>query len=124
MKIVLFCHSLESDWNHGNAHFLRGVCRALQDRGHHLAVYEPRDGWSRGHLVAEHGEAELQGFRRAYPDLTSRLYDLETLDLDGALEGAGLVLVHEWNPPELVRRLGEHRARHQGYHRGYRLLFH
>jgi spore maturation protein CgeB len=120
MKIVLFCHSLESDWNHGNAHFLRGVCRALQDRGHRVTVYEPRDGWSRGHLLAEHGEAELQGFRRVYPDLTSELYDLETLDLEQVLDGAGLVLVHEWNPPELVRRLGEHRKRHDGY----RLLFH
>jgi spore maturation protein CgeB len=120
VKIVLFCHSLESDWNHGNAHFLRGVCRALQQRGHRVTAYEPRDGWSRSHLLAEHGEAELQGFRRVYPDLASRLYDLETLDLDQALDGAGLVLVHEWNPPELVRRLGEHRKRHVGY----RLLFH
>ena len=24
-KLVLFCHSLRSDWNHGNAHFLRGI---------------------------------------------------------------------------------------------------
>ena len=24
MKLVLFYHSLASDWNHGNAHFLRG----------------------------------------------------------------------------------------------------
>ena len=30
MKFVLFCHSLVSDWNHGNAHFLRGVVRELQ----------------------------------------------------------------------------------------------
>jgi spore maturation protein CgeB len=120
MEIVLFCHSLESDWNHGNAHFLRGVCRALQERGHQVTVYEPRDGWSRSHLLAEHGEAEIRAFRQVYPDLASRLYDLETLELDQALDGAALVLVHEWNPPELVRRLGEHRKRHQGY----RLLFH
>jgi spore maturation protein CgeB len=120
LDVVLFCHSLESDWNHGNAHFLRGLCRALQERGHRVTAYEPRDGWSRGHLLAEHGEAELQGFRSVYPDLASRLYDLETLDLERALDGADLVLVHEWNPPELVRRLGEHRRRHPGY----RLLFH
>jgi spore maturation protein CgeB len=124
LDVVLFCHSLESDWNHGNAHFLRGVCRALQERGHRVTVYEPRDGWSRAHLLAEeHGEAEIRGFHRVYPDLASRLYDLETLDLDfldGALDGADLVLVHEWNPPELVRRLGEHRKRHGSYH----LLFH
>ena len=29
-KIVLFCHSLRSDWNHGNAHFLRGIATELQ----------------------------------------------------------------------------------------------
>ncbi|HEV7783772.1 MAG TPA: glycosyltransferase [Thermoanaerobaculia bacterium] len=121
MDVVLFCHSLESDWNHGNAHFLRGVCRALQERGHRVTVHEPRDGWSRSHLLAEEGgEAEIRGFQRVYPDLASRLYDLETLDLDRALASADLVLVHEWNPPELVRRLGEHRVKNGGY----RLLFH
>jgi spore maturation protein CgeB len=36
------------------------------------------------------------------------------------LEGADVVIVHEWNPPELVERLGRHRARG----RAYRLLFH
>jgi spore maturation protein CgeB len=130
LGVVLFCHSLESDWNHGNAHFLRGVCRALQQRGHRVTAYEPRDGWSRAHLLAEHGAAEIEDFHRVYPDLTSRLYDLETLDLDRALDGADLVLVHEWNPPELVRRLGEHRRRSHRGDRGdrsqavYRLLFH
>jgi spore maturation protein CgeB len=120
LGVILFCHSLESDWNHGNAHFLRGLCRALQERGHRVTAYEPRDGGSRKHLVAGHGEEALRGFRQVYPDLTSHLYDLETLDLDRALDGADLVLVHEWNPPELVRALSEHRVRHQGY----RLLFH
>jgi spore maturation protein CgeB len=128
-NIVLFCHSLESDWNHGNAHFLRGVCRALQERGHRVTAYEPRDGWSRTHLLAEHGEAEIEAFRSVYPDLTSHLYDLETLDLDRVLDGADLVLVHEWNLPELVRRLGEHRQRcrrhgQHGSQAGYHLLFH
>ena len=32
-KIVLFCHSLRSDWNHGNAHFLRGIATELQRAG-------------------------------------------------------------------------------------------
>ena len=27
MKLVVFTHSLRSCWNHGNAHFLRGVLR-------------------------------------------------------------------------------------------------
>ena len=34
MKFALFYHSLLSDWNHGNAHFLRGVATELLARGH------------------------------------------------------------------------------------------
>ena len=33
MRIVYFTHSLASCWNHGNAHFLRGVLRELIARG-------------------------------------------------------------------------------------------
>ena len=44
MRIVLFCHSLISDWNHGNAHFLRGIASELQACGHHVAAYEPANG--------------------------------------------------------------------------------
>ena len=120
MKVVLFCHSLVSDWNHGNAHFLRGVCMELQDRGHELRVLEPAGGWSRANLVREAGEGTLDDFARAFPSLASVEYDLDTLDLDRELDGAGLVLVHEWSEPELVRRVGEHRERDGGY----RLLFH
>ena len=29
LNIALFCHSLISDWNHGNVHFLRGLMREL-----------------------------------------------------------------------------------------------
>jgi spore maturation protein CgeB len=119
MRVVIFCHSLVSDWNHGNAHFLRGVASELVARGHAVDVWEPRGAWSRVHLEAEHGEAAIAAFARAYPELQSRRYDLATLDLDAALEGADLVLVHEWNDAELVRRVGAHRR-----HRDYRLLFH
>jgi spore maturation protein CgeB len=120
MRVVLFCQSLVSDWNHGNAHFLRGIARELLARGHELAVYEPRDGWSRSRLVAEHGLAPLHEFRATFPDLRSRLYDLDTFDVDAAVDGADLVLVHEWNEPELVARLGRARARTPSL----RLLFH
>ena len=120
MRIAIFCHSLVSDWNHGNAHFLRGVCAELVDRGHDVRVFEPRRGWSRSHLVAEHGEAPLEDFRRSFPTLTSTEYDLDSLDLDRALDAADLVLVHEWNDPALVARIGRHRA----LAGGYRLLFH
>ncbi len=121
MKVVLFCHSLASDWNHGNAHFLRGVARELLARGHEVVSYEPREGWSRTNLLREQGEAALEDYRRAFPELAgvSVLYELATLDLDAALDGADLVLVHEWSDPELVRRAG--RARAAG---SFRLLFH
>ena len=42
MRVVLFCHSLLSDWNHGNAHFLRGVVSELVARGHEVRVFEPQ----------------------------------------------------------------------------------
>ena len=31
VRFVIFTHSLVSDWNHGNAHFLRGVATELVD---------------------------------------------------------------------------------------------
>ena len=119
MKICLFVHSLLSDWNHGNAHFLRGVATELVSRGHDLRIYEPADAWSVQNLVADHGDNALEATRRAYPALVSTRYDLQTLDLGQALDGADLALVHEWNSHELVRRIGRHR-------RGQRfaLLFH
>ncbi|MFP2933048.1 glycosyltransferase [Pyxidicoccus sp. 3LG] len=55
-----------------------------------------------------------------YWHVRPRRYDLATLDLDDALEGADVVLVHEWNAPELVKRVGERRARGGRF----RLLFH
>lgn len=120
MKAVFFSHSLVSDWNNGNAHFLRGVVTELQERGHEVTVLEPAEGWSRENLVREQGQAPLRWFARVFPQLESRSYSLEALDLDGELDDADLVLVHEWNRSELVRRVGAHHARH----RGYRLLFH
>jgi spore maturation protein CgeB len=110
MQIALFCHSLLSDWNHGNAHFLRGVCSELVERGHRVRVFEPRDAWSVRNLVADHGEAALEATLAAYPSLNVVRYDEAVLDLDAALDGADLVLVHEWNTHSLVRRIGEHRA--------------
>jgi spore maturation protein CgeB len=126
MRFVLFYHSLVSDWNHGNAHFLRGVVSELLHRGHEVKVYEPRDGWSLKNLREEHGEAPLRQFRAAYPGLASTFYDLDTLDLDAALDGADCVIVHEWSEHELVRRVGQHRGRRGDGGRGssYRLLFH
>ncbi len=120
MRIVMFCHSLMSDWNNRSAHFLRGVACELVARGIEVTVYEPRGAWSVRHLLADHGPGALAAFHRAYPTLRSIRYEPVSLDLDHALEGADLVLVHEWNDRGLIRRLGEHRAK-----RGrYQLLFH
>lgn len=120
MHIVLFYHSLISDWNHGNAHFLRGVATDLLARGHRVDIYEPRNGWSLENLTAQHGAQPLHEFRAAFPHLSSTPYDLDSLDLDAALDGADLVIVHEWNDTQLVRAIGEHRR----HHSHYRLLFH
>ena len=119
MRIVLFYPSIVSDWNNGNAHFLRGVTRELQRRGHAVDVMEPRDGWSLSNLIALHGEEPIREFHRVYPTLQSTFYDPDTVDLEQVLDGCDLVLVHEWNPPDLVRRIGAHRAGHR-----YVLLFH
>lgn len=118
MKFAFFYHSLISDWNHGNAHFLRGVATDLIIRGHDVRIFEPKDSWSAGNLLQLHGTAPVEEFHRTYPLLTSERY--EDLDLGAALEGVDVVLVHEWNDPELVARIGRHRASHGGYS----LLFH
>jgi spore maturation protein CgeB len=120
MKIVLFYHSLLSDWNHGNAHFLRGIMGELVLRGHDVDLYEPANSWSVQNLRAEYGDKPITRFYQAYPTLSSQTYDLATLNLDVALAGADLVIVHEWSDHDLVRRIGEHHASHPGY----RLLFH
>ena len=119
MRFVIFTHSLVSDWNHGNAHFLRGIASELLSRGHELSIFEPANGWSRQNLLQEYGEAAIESFHRAFPQLHSTLYDEQDFDLNGALRNADVVLVHEWNSPELVARIGRHRAP-----RDYTLLFH
>jgi spore maturation protein CgeB len=118
MRFVMFYHSLVSDWNHGNAHFLRGVALELLSRKHDVVIYEPRDGWSLGHLLADHGPAAVEAFSRQYPTLKSVPYD-PNLDVAAALAGADVVLVHEWNDPALVRAIGAERRR-----RSFVLLFH
>ncbi len=120
MLFVIFMHSLVSDWNHGNAHFLRGIASELIGRGHQVRIFEPENSWSRENLLKEKGGDALDDFRKAYPDLWSVLYSAQTLDLDDALRGADVVIVHEWNSPELVARVGQHRKRHDSY----RLFFH
>jgi spore maturation protein CgeB len=120
MKIVMFYHTVVSDWNNGNAHFLRGIVTELMSRGHDVEVYEPASGWSLTHLLKEEGEAAVNDFHAAYPGIRSVPYEIARIDLDRVLERADLVLVHEWNDPDLVRSIGERRRAS----RSFRLLFH
>ncbi|HEV7784647.1 MAG TPA: glycosyltransferase [Thermoanaerobaculia bacterium] len=115
MRVAFFVHSLLADWKHGSSHFLRGIATELIARGHEVLIFEPRQS-----LIAGQGAETLAGFRAAYPKLASQRYDSAALDLDRALEGASLVIVHEWSDPVLSHRIGHHR-RHGG---AYRLLFH
>lgn len=126
MRFVLFYHSLVSDWNHGTAHFLRGVATELMSRGHIVDIYEPRDGASRQSLQTEQGPEALDAYKVPYPLLDSTLYDVHAFARQGssalskALKDADVVIVHEWNDPELIRAIGEHHSRHGLY----QLLFH
>ena len=110
MRIVYFTHSLRSCWNHGNAHFLRGLLSELIARGHDVRVFEPEGAWSLTNLIRDHGEEGLQAFRDSYPELSSRTYSRPE---EGAAQawGADLVIVHEWNDPELIAAVGRLRAR-------------
>ena len=119
MKIVMFYHSMVSDWNHGNAHFLRGIASELLSEGHQVEVYEPSDGWSRTNLLDNVGPDAILRFHDAYPELESHVYDPTLYEPTHAVSDADLVIVHEWNTPELVARLGRLKERH-----GFVLLFH
>jgi spore maturation protein CgeB len=109
MRFLFYTHSLVSDWNHGNAHFLRGIMRDLLARGHDVAALEPQDGWSRGNLLAEQGEGAIDRFRVDFPELTSVTYDAE-FEHENWLAQVDVVIVHEWTDPELVARIGRTRA--------------
>jgi spore maturation protein CgeB len=119
MKCVFFCHALTSCWNNGNAHFLRGIARELRELGHQVVVFEPADGWSRLNAIRDGGIKPLQEARALLPGIDIRPY-AAPLDLDLALYGAELVIVHEWNSPDLIGDLSRRRARGASF----TLLFH
>ena len=119
MHFVFYTHSLVSDWNHGNAHFLRGVMRDLMSRGHSVLALEPVESWSRKNLLETQGPAAIERFGQDFPGLTARQYDA-AFNHEAAVDDADVVLVHEWTDPELVARLG--RARRDGGR--FTLMFH
>lgn len=118
MRFVFFVHSLVSCWNHGNAHFLRGVLSELWRRGHSVHAFEPANGWSRTNLIAAHGPAPVAEFAREFPELSSTSYTKD-IDIQQALDGADVVVVHEWTDPAIVAAIGRARLS-----RPFTLFFH
>ena len=50
------------------------VLSELQRRGHAVSAFEPDGNWSLGNLLKDGGEAGLEAFRTAYPDLDATVY--------------------------------------------------
>src|SRR3954462_13023200 len=132
LRFRIFGHSWISDWNHGNAHFLRGLASQLVNQGHEVRCYEERDGWSIRNLAEESAGAAAQAifdFGRAFPMLDVRPYSNDSSlkeFLSGELRGADVVVVHEWNAPEVVshilslkQKLGFRALFHDTHHRAY-----
>ncbi len=126
LHLAYFAHSFRSDWNNGNAHFLRGLMRAMAAMGHAVKLLEPASEWSILNLRDEaEGECALAEFARAYPDLKVETYasqqesNLLGEHLREVLREVDIVFLHEWNPPALAQILL--RLRDQ---LGFRLIFH
>ena len=122
LRLAYFAHSLRSDWNNGNAHFLRGLLREVQSLGCEVSIFEPEHSWSLDHLRQEPtGEQSLRCFHATYPDLHISYYS-DGGDADffrRSLRNVDVVILHEWNPPELAAMLLQLRGEV-----GFRLLFH
>jgi spore maturation protein CgeB len=107
-RFALFYQSVISDWNHGNAHFLRGMMRALQDRGHSCVCYEAVDNWSLSNLLSVNAHA-IEDFRARFPDLQFEPYVLDEQFerwLRARLSETDVAIVHEWNDARVVRLVG------------------
>jgi len=108
LRIRFFCHSLVSDWNHGNAHFLRGVMSELLARGHDVQAFEPENGWSLTNLLRETGDKAVQQFESRFPQLKTSFYSEQGFQPEEFLDGVDLVLVHEWTAPAVVSKIGQY----------------
>lgn len=124
-RIRFFVHSLVSDWNNGNAHFLRGLVQALVNQGHEVRCFEELGGWSLSNLVKTEGDAathSIEQFRTAYPKIVVQFYQQdESLPhlLEEQLAECDLVVIHEWNGPALVNQVLALKAK-----LGFKALFH
>jgi hypothetical protein len=118
MNVVIFAHSIASDWSHGNAHFLRGLLRALVQRGHSAVGCERWKNWSIESLFQDHGHGPIIEFARRFHDLRLAVYgewDRILEEVDEITRGADLVIVHEFNEPELVGAVAHARRRRRDF---------
>ena len=104
-RIVYFTHSLQSCWNHGNAHFLRGVLRELIARGHDGRGVRAAGNWSLANLIEMRARPGWSRFAGCIPELSSTSVAPDAA-LEPLVDGAHLVIVHEWNDHALVAALG------------------
>lgn len=132
LKICIFVHSWISDWNHGNAHFLRGLASELVGMGHDVRCYEPLHSWSISNLFLE-GLDQVSNafltFHKAFPMLDVRFYEPDDhfkRFAERELQDADLVIVHEWNSSSVARAIGDLRSTfrfkalfHDTHHRAY-----
>src|SRR3954452_9787074 len=121
LHLRFFAHSWRSDWNHGNAHFLRGLVDELRKSGREVRCYEPEYAWSFVNLLEEEVAARsLEEFRAKFPELDVRITPSDSASfLESELKDADVVVLHEWNPPELSENILRLRKRF-----GFKVLFH
>src|SRR3978361_968503 len=124
MRIAYFAHSVRSDWNNGNAHFLRGLLRSMGALGHEVVIFEPDEDWSVSNLRQERrGAHSLDQFSEVDFDLHVQTYALVNEDslslLRHTLSTCEIVILHEWNTPALAEILLRFRNEF-----GFKLLFH
>jgi spore maturation protein CgeB len=132
LRFHFFAHSWVSDWNHGNAHFLRGLVRSLVREGHRVRCYEQLGSWSLSNLVSSEGEravTAIDDFRRVFPDLNIQFYNNDATFPKFAAEQlreSDVVVIHEWNDPQVVNTILELKQKygfkamlHDTHHRAY-----
>ena len=132
LSFRIFAHSWISDWNHGNAHFLRGLASELMRIGNEVRCYEEADSWSLENLRSEGEEISSNAwltFREWFPSLDVRFYKNDESFPAYArqeLRNADVVIVHEWNSADVIRQilalrdqLGFRALFHDTHHRAY-----
>jgi spore maturation protein CgeB len=132
LKLRMFAHSWISDWNHGNAHFLRGLASELVRLGHDVRCYEETPSWSMLNLLKEGSDKAIDAVRlfwEAFPNLDVRFFSNDTsfpCFIEDELREADVVLIHEWTTPEIVStilslksKLGFRALFHDTHHRAY-----